>query len=104
MIESLDAEILAILQLLITNIYIDILYIKCPGHVLDITKFMSMDGTVLDVPSMDIVPSHYQHCYKVVILYHALLSSPFITIIPPPSSLPFSPSFRIILTNFFTIF
>ena len=33
----------------------------CPG-VLDITKFMSMDGTVLDVPSMDIVPSHYQHC------------------------------------------
>src|SRR6185312_9622956 len=45
-------------------IYIGILYIKCPGHVLDITKFMSMDGTVLDVPSMDIVPSHYQHCLK----------------------------------------
>src|ERR1043166_8700806 len=42
--------------------------------------------------------------YTVVILYHALLSLPFITIIPPPSSLPFSPSFRIILTNFFTIF
>src|SRR2546421_8970391 len=62
MIESLDAEIIAILQLLITYIYIDILYIKCPGHVLDITKFMSMDGTVLDVPSMNIVPSHYQHC------------------------------------------
>src|SRR2546421_6872143 len=64
MIESLDAEIIAILQLLITYIYIDILYIKCPGHVLDITKFMSMDGTVLDIPSMDIVPSHYQHCLR----------------------------------------
>src|SRR5213080_1954034 len=36
-IESLDVEILAILQLLITYIYIDILYIKCPGHFLDIT-------------------------------------------------------------------
>ena len=24
-----------------------------------------MDGTVLDVPSMDIVPSHYQHCLQV---------------------------------------
>src|SRR2546421_13003911 len=35
-----------------------------PEHVLDITKFMSMDGTVLDVPSMDIVPSHYQHCLQ----------------------------------------
>ena len=59
---DVDAEILAILQLLITYIYIGILYIKCPGHVLDITKFMSMDGTVLDVPSMNIVLSHYQHC------------------------------------------
>src|SRR5947207_9806007 len=61
-IESLNTEILAILQLLITYIYIGILYIKCPGHVLDITKFMSMDGTVLDVPSIDIIPFHYQHC------------------------------------------
>ena len=40
---------------------VGILYIKCPGHVLDITKFMSMDRIVLDIPSMDIVPSHYQH-------------------------------------------
>src|SRR6266496_2588187 len=61
---------LQFLQLLITYIYtvytVGILYIKCPGHVLDITKFMSMDGTVLDVPSMDIVPSHYQHCQPVL--------------------------------------
>ena len=27
---------------------------------------MSMDGTVLDVPSMDIVPSHYQHWLRVL--------------------------------------
>ena len=46
-------------------IYIGILYIKCPEHVLDITKFMSMDGTVLDIPSMDIVPSYYQHWPKI---------------------------------------
>ena len=38
-------------------------------NVLDITKFMSMDGTVLDVPSMNIVPSYYQH-------YHGLPSTP----------------------------
>src|SRR5256884_5836833 len=49
------------IQYIIFWIYIYI----CPWtNVLDITKFMSLDGMVLDVPSMDIVLSHYQHCSK----------------------------------------
>src|SRR2546429_6499529 len=51
------------IQYIIFWIYIYI----CPWtNVLDITKTMSMDGTVLDIPSMDIVPSHYQHWVQAV--------------------------------------